>query len=301
MRIGIDVGGTKIAAGVVAPHGCRVVFRRVIPTLPARGGEAVLEDVLGLARELDASVRATGGATGGIGVGLCEIVDRAGRPVSGACIDWRGLDPAGRLASVAPAIIEADVRAAARAEAVHGAGRGAEVFVYVSVGTGISSCLVVDGEPFPGALGAAGTLATGPLPAFHDGDTPPAAPSIEELASGPALVRRFNALGGAALTGHDVLAAALAGDPRALRVVDSGAAVLGAAIGWIVNVLDPGRVVLGGGLGLGDGPYRRALLDALRRHVWWTGHREIPVLSAETGPDAGILGAALAAGRPKSG
>jgi glucokinase len=200
-----------------------------------------------------------------------------------------------RLAAIAPTVIEADVRAAARAEALLGAGDDLDLFLYVSIGTGISSCLVIDGEPFTGARGATGTMASGPLPGFSEDITRPLLPTLEQIASGPALVSRFRAVGGAVESGEDVLAAAAAGNEDAARIVRSAAAALGASIGALVNVLDPQAVILGGGLGLSEGLFRETLINSARRHIWWPGHRDLSIVSASTGADAGVIGAAATA------
>jgi len=236
----------------------------------------------------------------GIGIGVCEIVDQTGDIVSANCLHWTSADVRRRLSSIAPVMIEADVRAAALAEARFGAGRGARVFLYVSIGTGIASCLVIDGKPFTGARGATGTMASGPLPGFNEADTKASMPSLEQVASGPALVSRFQAVHGAAQCAEDVLIAAARGNETAAKIVRSGAAALGAGIGGLVNVLDPASVVLGGGLGLNEGLYREALVESVRRHTWWHGHLEVPIVSAATGSAAGVIGAAAIAAKAQS-
>ncbi|MSU61814.1 MAG: ROK family protein [Pedosphaera sp.] len=290
--IGVDIGGTKIAAGLVTFPDGQVRVRKIIPTLPKRGGEAVLTDIEKLARDLMGEASLMNLEAKGIGVGVCEIVDLSGQVASANCITFQGLPVRERLSRIAPTILEADVRAAARAEAMFGAGRGARVFLYVTIGTGIASCLVMDGHPFTGAHGATGTMASGPLP--HLGvmrDDPPPA-SLEAFAAGPALVRRFNAIRGNAQSGQDVLAAASEGNVRAIEVVRTSGEALGASIGALINVLDPELVVLGGGLGMSEGLYRDTLINSARRHIWWEGHRNVPIVPAATGTDAGIIGAA---------
>ncbi len=293
--LGVDVGGTKIAAGVVTfPDGV-VRTRREILTLPERGGEAVLATVEKLVSELVANALASGRRVQGIGVGVCEIVDRSGDIASANCLDWTSAIVRQHLAKLAPTVIESDVRAAARAEAIFGAGRNAKVFLYVSLGTGIASCLVLDGQPFVGARGATGTMASGPLPGFDEARPPASWPTLEQIASGPGLVARFSRLHGNAECGQDVMAAAAAGDERAERVLRSAAEALGGTLGLLVNVLDPELVVLGGGLGASVGIYRDTLIDSARRHIWWDGHRNLPIVPAMTGRNAGLIGAAASA------
>ena len=295
--IGVDVGGTKIAAGVVTFPDARVHLRQEIPTCPQRGGEAVLADVERLAADLKGQAQVAGFQPAAMGVGLCEIVRTDGAIASSNAVDWCNLPVRQRLGRIAPARIEADVRAAACAEAAFGAGRNARVLLYVTIGTGIASCLVIDGRPFTGARGAAGTLASGPLPGLttkNAGELP----GLEAFASGPALVMRYNLLGGAAVSGREVLEAARCRDARAMEVAQSAGAAVGAVIGSTVNLLDPELVVLGGGLGLADGLYRDALEAAMRRHIWWPGHRDLPLVSAALGADSAIIGAALCSTPP---
>lgn len=294
--LGIDVGGTKIAAGIINfPEG-RVSARRVIPTAPARGGAAVLDDVARLAEELIAETGPTRPHIAGLGIGLCELVDPEGRILSANCVQWQDQPVRERLARIAPVTLEADVRAAALAEAHFGAGKPFRIFLYVTVGTGIASCLMINGRPYLGARGATGTMASSPLsvPCEQCGHT--SRRTLEELAAGPALVARFNhRKPGAAKTGQDVLAAVAAGDADALAVVRSAGEALESAIGLLVNVLDPEAVVIGGGLGLSEGPYWDEFIAATRRHIWSEVHRDLPILRAATGPDAGLIGAAIAA------
>jgi predicted NBD/HSP70 family sugar kinase len=267
LAVGIDVGGTKIAAGLVDVERGAVVRAARRATGAARGPGAVLEDCVALAREV-----ASGHAPSAVGLAVCELVDPHGRVRSAETVDWRGVDLAAALASIAPARVESDVRAAALAEARHGAGRDQPDFLYVSVGTGISHCLMVDGRPRIGVRGAA--IGTG-------------APLVERWAGGLALARS---------TGHRDAEAALA-DPGAAAAIADAAERLGLVLAALVNALDPGAVVFGGGLGLHD-RYRERVVAALRPAVYDPEARSLPVVPARLGADAGVIGAALAAAPP---
>jgi glucokinase len=295
--IGIDVGGTKIAAGTLWLPDLRLGSSRVIPTGAARGGAAVLQSVLGLARELRRESESEGAEVAAIGLGICELVDRSGRIASANAIHWLGMPVREELAAIAPARLEADVRAAAMAEFWLGAGRPFQNFLYVTVGTGISSCLVLNGEPYLGARGLTGTMASSPLavPCERCGHTNRM--SLEEIASGPALAARVQAGGGTAASGQQVFAALQQGDAVAERVVNSASQALGSQVGLLVNTLDPQAVVIGGGLGLSGGTYWANFIRSTREHIWSHLHRELPVLRAETGSNAGWVGAALSAAR----
>jgi glucokinase len=262
--IGIDVGGTKIAAGLVDTGSGALEARLERGTRPERDASEILGDCVAMAQRL-----AAGQAGVPIGLGVCELVDREGRTQSAQTIDWRATDLAGAFASIGPATVESDVRAAAVAEARFGGGRGVDDLLFVIVGTGISCCLVQNGRAYPGAHGNA--ICFG-------------APPVEDRSSGLAL-----AAAGGRERAEDVLA-----DASLDAVVESAAAALGEGLAWLVNALDPALGVVGGGLGLVD-RYRALATEAMRRLIFAHNSRDVPVVPAELGADAGVIGAALAA------
>jgi glucokinase len=295
--LGIDVGGTKIAAGLLMIPENRGLAHRIIPTRPHRGGRAVLDDVLRLAREITAEAAALRHPVNAIGIGICELVDREGNLASSNCIEWLDQPVRERLSAIAPTVIEADVRAAALAESLLGEGKAFRCFLYVTVGTGISCCLMVGGEPFLGAHGATGTMASSPLSVPCEQCRHISGRTLEEMAAGPALVARFNAAGGLAASAKDVMAAASAGNLVAGEIIQSASEALASQVGLAVNMLDPEAVIVGGGLGLSEGPYWENFVPATRRHIWSSAGRDLPILRAATGADAGWMGAAVKAWR----
>ena len=298
--IGIDVGGTKIAAGLLALPAGEVLARRLQPTYPERGGEAVLSDVIAIAQSLKDEAIGLEAPPAAIGVGVAELVSPAGDVLDEATIRWKGIAVGRRVSSETslPVTIEADVRAAARAEAELGSGRGLESFVYVTVGTGISACLVLDGSPYTGARGLAGSFASSRMASAADHGEIQFGPPLERYAGGPAIASRLAALlPDFSGTAREVLALAESGNGDAIAVVDSAGRALGAAMAQLVNVLDPHALVIGGGLGLAGGRYRRNLEEALRLHIYSEHHRDLPLLDGALGVDAGWIGAALAAQR----
>ena len=293
--IALDVGGTKLAGALVdLATGTRHAGRE-LPTRPERGGQPVLADAVALADELRATALANAELVMGVGVAVCELVDLAGRVTSSHAVAWAGLPVADAFSHLGPVVVEADVRAHAWAEAAWGAGHGLPQFVFVTVGTGISSCLVLQGRPYAGARGNALVLASSPTttlcPVCGNEHWPP----LEDYAGGPALVARYNALAGTpASRAEQVLAAAEAGDPHARKVVGTAARALGASLGWLVNVLDPQALVVGGGLGSAGGLYWETLVASAREHVWSPASRQLPIVRAGLGPGAALAGAARA-------
>ena len=295
--VGIDIGGSKIAAGLVDLSNGEVIERRQVAT-DRSGGASALAAAADLALALIHEGESRGLAITGIGIGVPELVDTGGIVRSSYNFTWAGTALAERFAAAMPAgtpaaTIESDVRAAARAEMLFGAARKYRISAYVTVGTGISYCLCIDGKPYAGAHGYAIHFASTPLSMRCSACGSLQAPVVEGLASGPGLARAFAASTGAPTSSAEqVLAQAASGHPAARAIVDDAARLLGASIGMLINMLDPEAVVIGGGLGTAEGPYWPALVAATRAHIFAEDCREIPILRAALGADAGIVGAA---------
>jgi glucokinase len=201
-------------------------------------------------------------------------------------------DLASAWADLGVTAVEADVRAAALAEARFGHGDGLRSFAFVSVGTGISACFVLEGKPWPGANGAAILLGSGIIVAGPSEGPGVSERSLEAFAGGPALVQRYRDAGGTAASARDVLDRC-AVDPVAREAVTSAGAALGRGLAALVDLLDPEAVVVGGGLGSATGPYLDAAVAAARSAIWADAARAVPILPSAIGPQAGVVGAAL--------
>lgn len=286
--LGLDLGGTKMAGGIVAFPGGQLVSIKKIPTLPARSAQEILDDCLALATELIGNAPAR---VRGIGIGLPELVDLQENITSQETLPWQGFDLRGAFLHLAPAVIEADVRAAAFAEAHYGAGRPFDSFGYITIGTGISACLVQGGVPYKGTRGNALALGSSVLARSAEGPF-----ILERYASGLALVTRYNAVAKTPVdSGQAVFAAMDAGDEHARAVVESAADACGLGIALYVSVIDPQAIVVGGGLGSADGVYWERAVASARANIYAENARELPILHAELGANAGIIGAAALA------
>ena len=301
--IGLDIGGTKIAAGVVLWPSGEILRRTIIPTKPTRGGEAVLKDTHDLARQLHDWARGEQIEVAGIGAGVAELVDREGNVTSSCTIDWCNRPVQQRLSAIAPARVESDVRAAALGEAIFGAGRGHPLFVYMTVGTGISYCLMQNGQPLKGARGNAITMASSPLTTVCTHCGAKLRPVLEEVASGPAIAKRF-AQGQNVQTTEtceQVFRAASNGDKNAIEILTSAGEALGVSTAFLVNVLDPETIVVGGGLGTAGGWYWDAFERSCREHIFADNSRGLTIVTATLGVDAGLVGAAAVVFAPQGG
>lgn len=288
LAVGIDIGGTKLAAGVVDEAG-HVVARTEVAT-PAEG-TALLDAVVRAV-----STFAADHAVSAVGIGAAGFVDsREGLVRFAAHLPWRDEPVRDEVAAATglPVVLDNDANAGGWAEARFGAARHVADALFVAVGTGIGGALVVDGSVYRGAHGAAGEI--GHLIVERDGRECPCGSRgcWEQYASGRALLRAAREAGVDVPHGSAVTAAAQAGDERAARVLSGIGEWLGIGIASLVALADPAVVVVGGGVSVaGD-----LLIDAARRtfreYVTAREHRpEPPIVQAQLGPDAGLIGAA---------
>jgi len=306
LTVGVDVGGTKIAAGVVDETGHVVATAR--RESPATNSEAIESTIAELVLELGESHDIVG-----VGVGAAGFIDVGRSTVLFAPnLAWRDEPLKAELErrTGLPVVIENDANAAAWGEFAFGAGADVEDLLLVTVGTGVGGGIVLDGKLHRGAFGIAAEI--GHLRVVPSGRLCGCGNlgCWEQYASGSALVRDTKerlAAGGDeakplldlvrgdvdALSGPLITAAALKGDPLALELVTTVAQWLGEGIASLTAVLDPAVVVIGGGVSeAGD-----LLLEPVREHfrTQLTGRGFRPELSirpAELGNRAGMIGAA---------
>ena len=306
LTIGIDVGGTKIAAGIVRPDGSIVEeVRRVTPAHEAR---ATQDAIIGLVAELRKSHEVEA-----VGIGAAGYIDELRSTVLFAPnLAWRN-EPLRATVEAGvgiPVVVENDANAAAWGEFRFGAGADVDDLLMVALGTGIGGGIVMNGELFRGSFGIAGEF--GHVRAVPDGILCGCGNHgcWEQYASGTALVRdvRELALRGSptaatvlaaaggdpnAITGQMITAAAQAGDRLCIETFETVGRWLGQGLAGLASALDPPVVVIGGGVSeAGDlllGPAR----DAYRRQLSGRGHRpEMEIRLAALGNAAGMSGAA---------
>ena len=290
--IGVDIGGTKTAIGLIDLDKGNVLRDEIFDTPPpGETGPAYLARI----RESVTRLKA-GNDVVKIGIGICELVDNDGRIVSAHRVKMDAAQLHDAFDDFAAVVIEADVHAAALAEARFGAGRDLKQWVYVNAGTGISSVLMKGEDCYSGAHGWTVCFGMSPIDLANGahGSEPPV---IEDRAGAAGLVREAREAGLELETAGELLSAAQAGDRQAITVLERGGHVLGNAIALLVNMLDPQRVVVGGGLASFDGPYWRALDEAARLAIWHRPAKAVEILKARLKSEAGMIGAALANGR----
>lgn len=310
--VGVDVGGTKIAAGVVDADG-RVSGRVKIPTDTSQT-EMTLQSIIAA---ITATIRESGVSSShisGVGLGIPGKVDAVnGVSLLAVNLGWRAIPVKQRLEDALglPCFVENDVSVAALGESLYGVGRGLENFIYLSLGTGVAARMILNSQLYRGSNGLAGEIghaifvpggsqcscgARGCLEALVSGPAL-ARLALEEIRSGKSTILREGALDASQLTTEHVFEAARQGDNVAEQILASAGAHLAYAIYLLAMTFDPQAVVLGGGLAQTDGPFIAAVRSGV---VSWLEQSPIfrEILSPESlllsglKLDAGILGAA---------
>ena len=306
LYVGVDVGGTKVAAGLVNAEG-QILSQIRVPMVSHSSAEAGLNAVLG------AIAQANAGCSGVEGIGICSPGPL--HPFSGVVLNppnlpcWRNFELAASVQKLypVPVKVDNDANAAALAETRWGAARGYKNVFYATIGTGIGTGIIFDGKIFHGRTGAAGEGGhnsvdyRGPICACGKPGC------IEALASGNAIARRAReriAAGAAsamleiaggnvdAIRGEAVGKAFLAGDRFAKELILETIEMLAVWLANMIDLLDPEVIVIGGGAATLYQPYYEQLRERIPRVAVNPRAAEVQVISAHYGADSGIAGGA---------
>jgi glucokinase len=290
----VDIGGTKIAAGIVDENG-RVLAKAQYPTDVPSGFDHAMHRV---AEMLAGGANQSRVRIQGIGIGCTGPVD----PIAGTLgkvnffPEWEGCNPVEKLSAAfgVPAAMENDADAAALGEAVWGAGKGKPRLVYVTIGTGIGGSVILDGKVYRGVGGCH------PEVGHHVID--PSGPMCscgargcwESLASGPALAEWFKANAPASrersdVTAQEICARAREGEEWA---VEREAYYLGIGLANVVTLFAPDAIVLGGSVMKSADLFLAGIRQVIRETCFLVPSEPVEISLASLGPDVGLIGAA---------
>jgi len=307
LSIGVDIGGTKVLGGVVDREG-KIVERSRRDT-PKSGGKDLTQAIADVILELHEKY-----PTNSIGISAATLVSSDRQTLIGApnIADWDGINLRNELFALTnlECVVENDANSAAWGEAVHGAAKGIDHVVVLTVGTGIGGGFIANGSLYRGAHGVAAEF--GHIRAVNDG-LPCGCGShgcLEQYASGTALMRhtreaitknenqglKILSFGDGtlnALRGEHITFAAKEGDPLAIEMLALTGHWIGVGAASLCAALDPEVVVIGGGvIDAGDlllEPARKSLKENIR----FSNNQKIPeIVAAKLGNDAGLVGVA---------
>ncbi len=306
--LAIDLGGTKIAVAVVREDGT-VIAHATRPTEAMKGGDWVLNRIKEAALEaLDASSLPPH-ALVGVGLGTPGVVDATTGTMLSEAVnipDWKGRNLKAELERVLhlPAFVDNDANVAALGEWVFGAGKGARHLVYLTIGTGVGGAILLNGTLWRGANFSAGEL--GHVPVNPDGPRCGCGGygCVEMFVSGPAIAQRAREfiqrgvksvladISPDELTAEQVAIAAQRGDALAQFLLAEAGKFLGIALAGVVNLLNPERIIVGGGVAQAGEWLLEPVRWEVRRRALPTATEKLQIVPAALGTKAGILGAA---------
>jgi len=293
IRIGIDLGGTKIEA-IAMDFAGEVLVRRRIAT-PAHDYDEIVRAVAALARDIELETD----RRGTVGVGAPGSVSRTTGLVKGSntlVLNGRPLAADLSAALARPVRIENDANCFALSEAVDGAGQGARVVFGVILGTGVGGGVVIDQRVMQGSNHISGEWGHTPLPWMtaeeypgprcfcgHDG-------CIETFLSGPGLTRDYARRTGETPRGEEIVARAASGEAAALWALDAYRDRLARALAMVIDILDPDVIALGGGMS-NISPVYEGLRMLVARHAF-TDALDTKIVKNTHGDSGGVRGAA---------
>lgn len=293
----VDIGGTKIAVGMVDDHG-RVLAKTQTPTDPERYSVSV-EEVTRMLREM---AREAGAEISGIGIGSTGPVD----PIRGEFGDvdflpgWRGKNPVNDLARIfnVRVALENDGDAAALAEAGWGAGRNRKRLIYVTIGTGIGGGMIFDGQLYRGVDGAHPEIGHQVI----DLAGPPCSCGLrgcwEALAAGPAMAALFKTQAPVDYPNRESISArricelAQQGDVIAQKAVQQQAFYLGIGLANLINVFTPDALVLSGSVFKSADLFMDGIRAVIRSGCRFVPAEKTDLTLASLGDDTNLIGAA---------
>ncbi|MGE5224194.1 MAG: ROK family protein [Omnitrophica WOR_2 bacterium] len=294
----VDIGGTKIAVGVV-DEGGQVLARQDSPTGAGKGLADGLSRITNMLHQVsDQRASRAGEVLQGIGIGCTGPVNPQLGTIGNVEFlpGWEGADLVGDLGRAfgVSVAIENDADAAALGEWAWGAGRDTAVFILVTIGTGIGAGVVLDGRIYRGVDGSH------PEIGHHVID--PSGPACfcgahgcwEVMASGPSMERwaQANHPQGIFFTARELCAAAEQGEPQAMRAVKRTSHYLAIGLANLVTLFSPEVIALGGGLMQSFPLFRDEIMETIRTNCGLVPYQKVRVVPAALGVDSGLVGAA---------
>ena len=306
--IGIDLGGTNIAVGVVDSEG-RIVAKAETPTLAQRPYQEVIRDMALCSRQAMKNANITEDEVASIGIGIPGVA-RDGVIIFCTNLGWHDIPMEAELRKYIdkPIFMDNDATVAGWAEHQAGVSRGTNSSVFLTLGTGVGAGIVLNGKIWAGEHGAGSELGHVVLVAGGDLCTCGKRGCTERYCSASAIIRMAkeacaknpeNAIMTAAggdpekINAKIVIDAAKAGDPVAVEVFDKYAHYLALAVNNIISFFDPDMIILGGGVSRAGDFLLQAVKDRLPEYLFYPTLEQPALVLASLGNDAGIIGAAL--------
>lgn len=309
--IGVDLGGTNIAAGIVDDNG-KILHKDSLPTGRNRGSQAIVNDICLIIEKILADANISKDQIHSVGVGSPGSLDRdQGVIIANFNLGFRYVKIREAIQKVinVPVFVENDANCAAIAESVAGSAKGAEHAIIVTIGTGIGGGIIINNKLYTGVNGAAGELGHVVIQINGEACTCGRKGCWEAYSAAPALIRQTKAIIEGypsskvwemidgdinKVDGKVAFDAAKLGDEAGLKIVDNYIDLFAEALSNMVNIFQPEVIAIGGGVSK-EGEYLLApLREKMKDRTFFIGDlQSTRIVEAQMGNDAGIVGAAL--------
>lgn len=308
-RVGVDVGGTNVKIALVDKTGS-IIYSNTTPTRAEMGYEYTISNIKQAIKDLMKETKTDKNSIEGIGFGFPGQIDCAEGIVRVLpnIPGWINV-PVAKIMEKEfgiPTKVDNDVRCAALGELAFGAGKGCQNLICITVGTGIGSGLIINGKLVRGADNAAGEIGHIKLQ-MHDGPICGCgdAGCLEAFASGPSIVAlaqeyilggkstKYRELANPEITPYIVAEAAKQGDKVALKIFERMGEYIGIGLASVVNLLNPEKIVIGGGVADAGEILFTPLIKTLQKRAMPIQAKSVSVVPAQLGNAAGVIGASL--------
>ncbi len=306
MNIGVDIGGTNIAAGIVDGRG-RIVKKIIVPTNRKRGYEAVVNEIARIVRRLSEDIEE--GKSKAVGIAIPGVANEHGTVIKCVNLGWEGAPLSNDIKKLTglPSVVENDSNAAAVGEYEFGSMKGKESFVMLTLGTGVGSGIISAGKLMRGFHGAGAEIGHMVVGENFYNCTCGKNGCLETFASASALVRYFkrtvqmgdeytvaiDMVGGNLdiVDSKTITQAAMKGDLISLMAFERLCKYIAVGIVNIINIIDPQEIVIGGGLSSAGDFLLEKVTDYVKKSIFYRALPHAGIQLAKLGSDAGMVGA----------
>ena len=270
--IGIDIGGTKTIIGIIDITKGKVIKKISISSKQFQNDKENLKSIVSNTIDIIGKLKINK-----IGIGVPELIDNKGIIRGDYNFNWLNKNLADNFPKKFKVIVDSDVRCHLRAEKLYGHGKNAKNFIYINIGTGLSYAHFKNNEIYSGANGFAIHFASSKMTLFDPKRNKKISLIPEDFYSGKSIMTYFK-------KNKNI--------KKQKVILENIADSLGSLIGNLVNTVDPGFIVLGGGVVLNNIEFRKMLINYSHNYIFFKDIKKIKILVSKLKIDTGVLGAA---------
>ena len=267
--IGIDIGGTKTSIGIVNLQNGKIIKKIIIPSKQYKNDKKNLDNIINHTNNLIGNHKINK-----IGIGVPELINNKGIIKGSYNFNWHNKNLADYFDRKYKVVVDSDVRCHLRAEKLFGHGKNLDNFIYINIGTGLSYSHFKNQKIYSGANGYAIHFASSKVSLYNPIKNIKLSLVPEDYYSGKSIIKIINT------------------HKSSKKIINNIAESLGSLIGNLINAVDPGSIVLGGGVVVHNLNFKKILIKHIRNYIFANEVKKIKILSSKLKSDTGLLGSA---------